>query len=193
MRVLGHPHQHPILPHGYCHGWLCWARPPALMCRHDMFYLKIFQRDGQIKESAGFNRKHSVTREIFESQKWCSKSWACSAISSNSFLTPSWCQKGINCGKAIIPECLCSHFLRERNSSAFMAGCSNTESWWNAHFWEDDRLGPCKHISLMSPSPIFAARLCTRVGEQPWHVKSRIENVTRKHYGTDALCQNPGL
>ena len=78
--------------------------------------------------------------------------------------------------KAIIPECLCSHFLRERNSSAFMACCSNTESWWNAHFWEDDRLGPCKHISLMSPSPIFAARLCARVGEQRQRVPTCFVN-----------------
>ena len=112
-----------------------------------------FRETDRLKKELAPTRKHSVTREIFKSPRWCSKSWACSAISSNSFLTPSWCQKVVNCGQAIIQECLCCHFLRERNSSAFMAGCSNTESWWNAHFWGDDRLGPCKHISLISPSP----------------------------------------
>ena len=51
--TLCHPHR----PHGCCHGWLCWARPPAHLCRHDVFYLKILQRDWQIKERAGSNRE----------------------------------------------------------------------------------------------------------------------------------------
>jgi len=47
-----------------------------------------------------------------------------------------------------------------------MAGCSNVESWRNAESSVDDRLRPCNHVSLMSPSHIFIAGLCTRVGEQ---------------------------
>ena len=97
--LLCHPHQHPILPHGYCHGWLCGARPPAHMCRHDMFYQKYFRETDRLKKELAPTGKHSVTHEIFKSQKWCSKSWACSAISSISFLTPSWCQKDVNCGR----------------------------------------------------------------------------------------------
>jgi hypothetical protein len=50
--------------------------------------------------------------------------------------------------------------------TAFMAGCSNVESWRNAESSVDDRLRPCNHVSLMSPSHIFIAGLCTRVGEQ---------------------------
>ena len=115
--LLCYPHQHPILPHGYCHGWLCWARPLAHMYRYDVFYLKLFQRDRQIKESAGSNQEALSDAWNFRITEVMHKSWACSAISSNGFLIPSWCQKGVNCGKAIIPECLCSHFLRERHSS----------------------------------------------------------------------------
>ncbi len=33
-------------------------------------------------------------------------------------------------------------------------------------FWVNDRLRPCKHISLMSPSSIFNVELSARVGEQ---------------------------
>ncbi len=51
--------------------------------------------------------------------------------------------------------------------TAFMACCSNSKSWWNAEFWVDDRLRPCKHISSEFPSLIFIVRLSTRVGEQP--------------------------
>ncbi len=69
--------------------------------------------------------------------------------------------------KSIIPECSCFHFCGEQTPTAFMACCSNTKSWWNAEFWVDDRLKPCKHISLEFPSHIFIAGLSTRVGEQP--------------------------
>ena len=48
-----------------------------------------------------------------------------------------------------------------------MTCCSNAKSWWNAEFRVDDRLWPCKHISLELPSPIFIVGLSTRVGEQP--------------------------
>ncbi len=33
-------------------------------------------------------------------------------------------------------------------------------------FWVDDRLRPCKHISLEFPSPFFIVGLSTRVGKQ---------------------------
>ena len=45
------------LPHGYCHRWLCGARPPAHMCWYNAFYLKIFQSDQLIQESAGSNQQ----------------------------------------------------------------------------------------------------------------------------------------
>ncbi len=43
----------------------------------------------------------------------------------------------------------------------------DAKSWWNAEFRVDDRLRPCKHISLEFPSHIFIVGLSTRVGEQP--------------------------
>ncbi len=48
-----------------------------------------------------------------------------------------------------------------------MACCSNAKSWWNAEFRVDDRLRPCKYISLEFPSHNFIVGLSTRVGEQP--------------------------
>ncbi len=59
------------------------------------------------------------------------------------------------------------HFCGEQTPTAFMACCSSAKSWWNAEFWADDRLRPCKHISLEFPSPIFVVGLSTRVAEQP--------------------------
>jgi hypothetical protein len=41
------------------------------------------------------------------------------------------------------------------------------KSLWNAEFRVDDRLRPCKHISLEFPSHIFIVALSTRVGKQP--------------------------
>ncbi len=55
--LLCHPQQHPIFPHGFCHGWLCGARAPAYMCKYEVVYLKRFQRDPLIKESAGSNQQ----------------------------------------------------------------------------------------------------------------------------------------
>ena len=49
---------------------------------------------------------------------------------------------------------------------AFMAGCSSAEPWWDADSWVDDRLRPCKLISLMTPSHIFYAELSVRDGVQ---------------------------
>ncbi len=51
--------------------------------------------------------------------------------------------------------------------TTFIACCSNAKSWWNAEFWMDYRLRPCKHIPLEFPSHIFIAGLSTRVGDQP--------------------------
>ncbi len=78
---------------------------------------------------------------------------------------PSHLQQKV--AKSIIPECSCFHFCWEQTPTAFMACCSNAKSWWNAEFQVDDRLRPCKHISLEFPSPIFIVGLSTRVGEQP--------------------------
>jgi hypothetical protein len=50
--------------------------------------------------------------------------------------------------------------------TAFMSGCSSAEPWWDADSWVDDRLRPCKRISLMPPSHIFNAELSVRVGAQ---------------------------
>ena len=47
------------------------------------------------------------------------------------------------------------------------AAATPNQVWWNAEFWVDDRLRPCKHISLQLPSPIFIVGLSTRVGGQP--------------------------
>ncbi len=69
--------------------------------------------------------------------------------------------------KSIIPERSCFHFCGEQTRTALMACCSNAKSWWNAEFWLDDRLRPCKHISLELPSPICIVGLSTRVGGQP--------------------------
>jgi hypothetical protein len=64
--LLCHRHQHPILPHGYCHGWLCGARAPADMSRNAVFYLKIFQRDRLIKESFCSNQQAIDDVSIFQ-------------------------------------------------------------------------------------------------------------------------------
>ncbi len=77
---------------------------------------------------------------ILKSQKRSSKSRKCSAISSYTFLTPSWCRQHFTCDQPIIPERLCFHFIEEQSPTAFMAGCSSAKSWWNANFWVDDRL-----------------------------------------------------
>ncbi len=69
--------------------------------------------------------------------------------------------------KSIIPDCSCFHFCGVQTPTAFMACCSNAKSWKNAEFWVDDRLRPCKHISLEFPSHIFIVGLSARVGEQP--------------------------
>ncbi len=68
--------------------------------------------------------------------------------------------------KSIIPERSCFHFCGEQTPTTFMACCSNDKSWWDAEFWVDDRLRPCKHISLELPSPIFIVGLSNRVGER---------------------------
>ncbi len=47
-----------------------------------------------------------------------------------------------------------------------MTGCSVAESRLNAETWLDDRLESCKHISLLSQSPIFIYGISTRVGKQ---------------------------
>lgn len=51
-------------------------------------------------------------------------------------------------------------------STAFVTGCSVAESRLNAETWLDDRLESCKHISLLSQSPIFIYGISTRVGKQ---------------------------
>jgi hypothetical protein len=51
-----------------------------------------------------------------------------------------------------------------------MTGCSVIKSWLNAETWMDDRLRPCKHISLVSQSHIFIAGISTRVGKQHQHI-----------------------
>ena len=107
-----------------------------------------------------------MTGAILKSQKQSSKSRACLAINWYSFLTPFWCWNRFTCDQPIIIEHLCFHFIGEQSPTAFMAGCSSAESWWSANFWVDDRLRPCKHISLMSPSSIFNVELSARVGEQ---------------------------
>ena len=107
----------------------------------------------------------NLTGANLKSQKWSSKSWACSAITSYTILTPLWWWNHFNCGQSIIPECLCFRFLGEQTPTAFMACCSSAQSWWDTNSWVDDRLRPCKHISLMSPSHIFIVGLSARVGE----------------------------
>ncbi len=57
-------------------------------------------------------------------------------------------------------------FVGSRPPSAFMACCSHAKSCWNAEFRVNDRLRPCKHISLEFPIHIFIVGLSTRVGEQ---------------------------
>ena len=54
--------------------------------------------------------------------------------------------------------------------TAFMTSCSSGKSWLNAETWLDDRLGPCKHISLVTQSHIFISGISARVGEQHHHV-----------------------
>jgi hypothetical protein len=46
-------------------------------------------------------------------------------------------------------------------------------------FWVDDRLRPCKHISLMFPSHIINAELNARVGKQQRrrHTKRVVHNT----------------
>ena len=111
-----------------------------------------------------------MTGAISKSQKWCSNSWVCSAIGPYTSLTPSWPKNRFNWRQAIVTKCSCFHFLGEEISSVFMAGCSYAESWWYADSSVDDRLRPCKHISLESPSHISSAGVSTRVGEQRQHI-----------------------
>jgi hypothetical protein len=53
--------------------------------------------------------------------------------------------------------------------TTFITGCSILKSWLNAETWMDDRLRPCKHISLVSQSHIFIVGISTRVGKQQQH------------------------
>ena len=46
---------------------------------------------------------------------------------------------------------------------AYLTCCSNAKLWLSADSWVDDRLRPCKHILLKSPSHIFTVGLSARV------------------------------
>ncbi len=52
-----------------------------------------------------------------------------------------------------------------------MTGCRNAKSWLSAESSVDDRLRPCKHISLMSPSRIFTVGLSARVRAEREHLE----------------------
>ena len=55
--------------------------------------------------------------------------------------------------------------------TAFMTGCSNAKSWLSAESSVDDRLRPCKHISLKSQSRIFTVGLSARVRAEREHLE----------------------
>ncbi len=73
----------------------------------------------------------------------------------------------------------------EQTPTAFMACCSNAKSWWNAEFWLDDRLRPCKHISSELPSPIF---ICHFVQFLTW-LGTHQSNISKPSYYFDTIIR----